>query len=39
MARIDAFLELMRPFGIIEMARTGRLALARGPKMEGRDPH
>lgn len=37
--KIDAFLELMRPFGIIEMARTGRLALARGPKMEGRDPH
>jgi len=34
--KIDAFLDLMRPFGIKEMVRTGRLAMARGPKMEGR---
>ena len=33
--KIDTFLALMRPFGIKEMARTGRVALARGPKMEG----
>jgi acetolactate synthase-1/3 small subunit len=33
--KIDAFLELARPYGITEMARTGRVALARGPKMEG----
>ncbi len=33
--KIDAFLQLARPYGIKEMARTGRLALARGPKMEG----
>ena len=33
--KIDAFLNIMRPFGIKEMARTGRVALARGPKMEG----
>lgn len=35
--KIDAFLDLMSPFGIKEMARTGCLALARGPKMEGRE--
>ncbi|MBI3832093.1 MAG: acetolactate synthase small subunit [Planctomycetes bacterium] len=33
--KIDAFLNIMKPFGIKEMARTGRLAMARGPKMEG----
>lgn len=34
--KIDAFLNIMKPFGIKEMARTGRVAMARGPKMEGR---
>ena len=33
--KIDAFLQLAMPYGIKEMARTGRVALARGPKMEG----
>jgi len=33
--KIDAFLNIMRTFGIKEMARTGRVAMARGPKMEG----
>lgn len=27
--KIDAFIELMTPFGIIELARTGKVALAR----------
>jgi acetolactate synthase I/III small subunit len=27
--KLTAFIDLMRPFGIIEMARTGRIALAR----------
>ena len=35
--KIDAFLNIVRPFGIKEMARTGRLALARGTGMEGRE--
>ncbi len=30
--KIDAFLNLMKPFGIIELARTGITALARGAK-------
>jgi acetolactate synthase I/III small subunit len=28
--KIDAFIDLMRPYGIIELARTGRIALIRG---------
>jgi acetolactate synthase-1/3 small subunit len=28
--KIESFIELMRPFGIIELARTGRIALVRG---------
>ena len=30
--KIDAFLNLMRTYGIVEMARTGLTALARGAK-------
>ena len=28
--KIEAFIELMRPYGILEMVRTGRIALVRG---------
>jgi acetolactate synthase I/III small subunit len=28
--KIEAFIEMMRPFGIIELVRTGRIAMARG---------
>ena len=28
--KIDAFERLVRPFGLIEMARTGEIAIARG---------
>ena len=31
--KIEAFIELMRPFGIAEMARTGRIAMVRGGPM------
>lgn len=31
-AKIEAFIELMRPYGILELARTGRIALVRGEK-------
>ncbi|MEZ6141140.1 MAG: acetolactate synthase small subunit [Zavarzinella sp.] len=29
-SKVAAFVELMRPYGIIELARTGRIALIRG---------
>jgi acetolactate synthase I/III small subunit len=28
--KVEAFVELMRPYGILELARTGRIALVRG---------
>jgi acetolactate synthase-1/3 small subunit len=30
--KIEAFIELMRPFGILEVVRTGRIAMVRGGK-------
>jgi len=30
--KIDAIVELLRPFGIQELVRTGKVAIARGPK-------
>ena len=35
--KIEAFIELMRPYGIIELARTGRIALVRGTPGGGVD--
>ena len=35
--KIDAFLNIVRPYGVKEMARTGRIAMARGSAMEGRE--
>jgi acetolactate synthase-1/3 small subunit len=29
-AKVDAFRELLEPYGLVEMVRTGRIALARG---------
>jgi acetolactate synthase I/III small subunit len=29
-SKIEAFIDLMRPYGIMELARTGRIALVRG---------
>ena len=33
--KIEAFIELMRPYGIVELARTGRIALVRGAPTRG----
>ncbi|VTS08454.1 acetolactate synthase small subunit [Tuwongella immobilis] len=35
-SKVEAFIDLMRPYGILELARTGRIALVRGvpPKEE-----
>jgi acetolactate synthase-1/3 small subunit len=33
--KIEAFIELMRPYGILELARTGRIALVRGRPGKG----
>jgi acetolactate synthase small subunit len=30
--KLDAMLEMLKPFGILEMVRTGQIALARGGK-------
>lgn len=30
--KIEAFIEMMRPFGIIELVRTGRIAMLRGSR-------
>jgi acetolactate synthase-1/3 small subunit len=31
-SKIEGFIELLRPFGIQEIVRTGKVAIARGPK-------
>lgn len=33
--KIEAFIELMRPYGILELARTGRIALVRSRRGRG----
>jgi acetolactate synthase-1/3 small subunit len=33
--KIEAFIDLMRPYGILELARTGRIALVRGHLGQG----
>ncbi len=32
--KIEGLLEVLRPYGVLEMVRTGRVAMARGPKAE-----
>jgi acetolactate synthase-1/3 small subunit len=34
-AKIKACIDTLRPYGLREVVRTGRIAMARGPKMEG----
>jgi acetolactate synthase-1/3 small subunit len=33
--KIESFIELMRPFGILELVRTGRIAMVRGSSIRG----
>ena len=35
--KVEAFVDLMRPYGILELARTGRIALVRGTPNRGVD--
>ncbi len=35
--KIEAFIELMRPFGIIELVRSGRIAMVRGANSQPAD--
>ena len=36
--KIDGLIDVLRPYGIIEMARTGTVAMARGPHAPGLAP-
>ncbi|MBN2022240.1 MAG: acetolactate synthase small subunit [Pirellulales bacterium] len=33
--KIEAFIEMVRPFGIVELVRTGRIAMLRGARENG----
>ncbi len=36
--KLEAFIDLMRPFGIVELVRTGRIAMVRGAKLNSEPP-
>jgi len=36
--KLEAFVEMMRPFGIVELVRTGRIAMVRGSNREAEEP-
>ncbi len=36
--KIESFIDLMRPFGIVELVRTGRIAMVRGQKQHAAAP-
>jgi acetolactate synthase-1/3 small subunit len=36
--KLEAFIELLRPMGIQEIVRTGKVAITRGPKTRTRRP-
>ncbi len=37
-SKIESFIDLMRPFGVLEMVRSGRVALLRGTSMSAEAP-
>jgi acetolactate synthase-1/3 small subunit len=36
--KLEAFVDLLQPYGIIELARTGLIAMPRSEKLEGKTP-
>jgi len=34
--KVDAFIDMLRPYGIVELARTGRIILSRGNRSSGK---
>jgi acetolactate synthase-1/3 small subunit len=34
-SKVDGLIEVLRPYGVLEMVRTGRVALGRGSIVEG----
>ena len=36
--KIEAFIEMIRPFGIVELVRTGRIAMVRGEAASRESP-
>jgi acetolactate synthase I/III small subunit len=36
--KIESFIDLMRPFGIVELVRTGRIAMVRGQRQRAEAP-
>lgn len=38
-SKIEGLLDVLRPFGIVEMVRTGRVAVTRGSEAPSVDPH
>jgi acetolactate synthase-1/3 small subunit len=35
--KIDSLVDVLRPYGVVEMVRTGRVAMVRGSGQAGRD--
>ncbi len=35
-SKIEAFIDRMRPYGIVELVRTGRIAMVRGSRQDAR---
>ena len=37
--KVEGLVEVLRPFGVVEMVRTGRVAMVRGGNGNGTTPH
>jgi len=38
-SRVEAFVKLVKPFGILEAARSGMMAMPRSPLLDHYEPH